>query len=162
MQQDDESETRIQAEQRRCSARYDRLHKCRRRNSLLAQLRNLAWFAWGAFIALSVDMLVRDGGAQWIIWPFAAVLVYTILVGSVLRPDSEEEVAWWLRTVRLYGFDTRGDIEDVLIPYIEAERLVEEGWLRRAGEGFYEPLDCDWTVLLFGHAHGWKRVHEYH
>jgi hypothetical protein len=151
MEQDGESE-------RIYWAYYDRLHKCRRWNSLLAQLRRLAWFAWGAWIALSVDTLIRDGTAAWLVWSGAVVLLYTILVDSLLKPDLEEEVTKWLRMVRLKGFDSRGDIEDVLIPYMEAERLVEEGWLSRAGEGLYKPHDCGWDALLGTNARGWRRL----
>jgi hypothetical protein len=158
MQQDDESETPPQAEQRNYRDYYLELQSARRWNSLLAQLRKLAWFAWGAWIALSVDTLARDGTAPWLLLPFAGVWLYTALVDSVLKLRSEEEVAKWLRMVYLDGSDSRGDIENILIPFIEAERLVKEGWLRRKREDWYKLLDCDWDVLLGGHARGWRRT----
>jgi hypothetical protein len=114
----------------------------------------LAWFGWGAWIALLVETLVRDDATAWLLWPGAVIFLYTILVGS-LKPNLEEEVAKWLRMVRLEGFDSHGDIQDVLIPYMEAERLAEEGWLKRAGEGWYSPHDCHWAPLLM-EARGWK------
>ena len=158
MQQDDETE------QRRYWAYYDKLHRCRRSNSVLVQLRKWAWFAWGAWIALSIDTLARGGAADWLLWPGvvafgvtgwllwpgAVVLAYTILVMSIMQPDSEDEVIKWLRMVRYPGH--------VLIPYMEVDRLVREGLLRWVGEDYCEPQDCDWWVLLRDHAHGWKRI----
>jgi len=158
MQQDDEPETPIQAEQRRYWAYYDKLHRCRRWNSSLAELRKLAWFAWGAVFGLWLGTVLTDGATAWILCPVGVVFAYTALVHSVLKPNSEEEVAKWLQMVHLEGFDTRGDIEDLLIPYMEAERLVKEGWLTCVGEGWYKPKDCDWDVLLGGHARGWRRL----
>ena len=157
MEQDGESETPIQRQQREYWAYYEKLHKCRRWNSLLAQLRKLAWFGWGAWIALVVETLVRGEATAWLLWPGAVVLLYSALVHS-LKPDSEEEVAKWLRMVQLEEFDSRGDSPDVLIPYIEVERLVEEGWLRRVGEDSYKLHNCDWGPLL-QQARGWKRPH---
>ncbi len=160
MQQNELPETASEAERRSDWAYYYELHRRRRWNSSLVLLRRLTWFAWGALVALWADAFIRNGFVEaWHIWALAAVCVYTVFVDLRLKPDGEEEVAKWLAMVRLNGFDTRGDIDDVLISYWEAERLVKEGWLKpNREEGLYHPLDCGWDVLLGLHARGWKRV----